>query len=50
MTPKEYKEYCDRIREQARMETEGKKSSGGTYINMAFVRKKGIELYLEFLS
>lgn len=50
MTPKEYKEYCDRIREQARMETEGKKSSGGTYINMAFVRKKGIELYLELQS
>jgi len=50
MTPKEYKEYCDRIREQARMESEGKKSSGGTHINMAFVRKKGIELYLELQS
>ncbi len=50
MTPKEYKEYCDRIREQARMETERKNSSGGTYIDMAFVRKKGIELYLELQS
>ena len=50
MTEKEYKEYCERIREQARTEMEGKKSSGGTYINMAFVRKKGIELYLELQS
>lgn len=50
MTPKEYKEYCERIREQARKEMEGKKASDGTSISMAFVRKKGIELFLEVQS
>ena len=50
MTEKEYREYCDRIREQARQERESKKPSGGIHINMAFVRKKGIELFFELQS